>query len=131
MFAILPNRIANVFDAVDSSWTGRFTRVNGILLSLLGSSVIKIRTEPIRDAQIRLCDVPEHLGIELLLQVARRFENLVRVRVFGFQMARYRGVGFIAQPKVIVGERLTVNLGYVRPAFGHGSGRDVGVEPGR
>jgi hypothetical protein len=61
-------------------------RVNRVLLALFRARIVKICTEPIRHAEVRLFHVGEHLVVECVLQLLRRREHGFRVRVLGFEV---------------------------------------------
>jgi hypothetical protein len=56
--------------------------------------------------------VAQHLGVELFLQACQGSHHCFGILVFGFQIGGDFGIFLIAQPGVIVDERVAVELDF-------------------
>lgn len=98
-------------------------REDGILLALFGSRIVEIVAEAIGDAQVGLLDVRQHLVVEFGREALVRRHRRVRVRVFRFQVGRDSGIALLAQPKIVVDARRSVDVRNVRDGLRDGRRR--------
>ena len=90
-----------------------------VLFPLLGARVVEVVAEPRRHAQVGLLDAPEHLRIERLLQRLGGLHHLLRIGVLGLEVLQDLRVGLVAQPEVVVCERVSVDLRDMGFSCGH------------
>ncbi len=86
-----------------------------VLLSFLGARVVEVVANARRDAQVGLLDASEHLGVERLLKALGGLHHLFGIRVLALEVFDDLGVTLLAQPEVVVRERVAVDLSRVRP----------------
>ena len=86
----------------------------GILFAFFSAGVIKVLADPRWYAEIGLLDSTEHLFIKVLLQALRWRHHLVGVGILGLEIFDDLGIGFLAEPEVIVVERASVDRRFVR-----------------
>jgi len=85
--------------------------VYGVLQTLFGARVIPPTAIAIRNRNVGLLYVREHLLIKLLAQAVERRHHCFGVGVLGFQIGRYFRILFVAQPGVVVDEDGAVQCG--------------------
>lgn len=95
--------------------------MNGVLLALFSARVIPPTTLAIRDRNVSLLYVREHLLVELLAQAGKRSHPLFGIGILGFKISGHFGILFVAQPCVVVDEDDAVQSGFL--AFDAGDGR--------
>src|SRR5207302_5645824 len=89
-------------------------RIDRILLPLLGARVVVVLAEFVRNIDVGLLHVSEQLAVELLLQRLRICRHRRGVGVLRLEMRDDVGIRLLAQPEVVVDERVAMNLCDVR-----------------
>ncbi len=97
--------------------------IDRVLLPFLRARVIEITAIQEWDVDVRLLDAPQHLVVELLLQRLRGLHEVFRIGQLGLQIRLHLRCALVAQPVVVVGERLAVDLRGVRDLLGDRGGR--------
>ena len=93
--------------------------VDRVLLPLLGTRVVVEPAVAHRHREIRLLDPAEHLGVERVLQPLARLHDPRGVGVLRLEVGDDLGVRLLAQPEVVVGEAIPVQLADDRLLLGH------------
>jgi hypothetical protein len=102
-------------------------RVDRVLLPLDRPRVIEVAVVlAIGNVDVGLLDAAEHLVVELFLQLLRRREHGVRVRVLGLEIGDGLGTLLVAQPAVVVGALVAVKSDRLRDLLRDGRLRCVG-----
>ena len=97
----------------------------GVLLPFLRARVVEVLADARRHTEVGLLDAPEHLLVERLLQRLRRPHHSLGVGVLSLEVGGDVGIGFFAEPEVVVGQRVAVDARGVRHLAG--DGRDRGA----
>ena len=93
-------------DSPDSAAWGRapVAAVDGVLRALFGTRVVPPGAVAVRDGDVGLLHVREHLLVELIAQAGERGHHGLGVGVFGFEIGGDLGILLVAEPGVVVGE---------------------------
>ena len=79
--------------------------------ALLGAGVVPPGAVAVRNGDVGLLHVGEHLLVELIAQAGERGHHGLGVGVFGFEIGGDLGILLVAQPGVVVGEGDAVEVG--------------------
>jgi hypothetical protein len=102
-----------------------FAAADGVLLAGFGADVIEEVALFVRDLDIRFFYPAEHLVVELFLEGFRGLHHRVGVGVLGFEVGADLGIGFLAQPKIVIDQLVAVDLGDVGDLFRDRRGWEV------
>ncbi len=99
-----------------------------VLFSFLGARVVVILADARRHGEVGLLDPPEHLFVQGLLQAFGRLHHLFGVGVLGLEIRNDFRIRLLAQPEVVILQRVAVDLRFVGRLPGHGrTERDSGA----
>src|SRR5581483_10965075 len=88
-----------------------FAAENGILQAFFGACVIPVVAVAKGNRDVGLLNVTQHLAIELFLQVLRRPTNGSCIGVLSFEVSNGFRVLFVAEPCVVIHQRVPVECG--------------------
>jgi len=97
-----------------------FAEANGVGLTLLGAVVVPVAVVAVGDGEVGLLDAAEHLVVELLLERHGVLHPGVGIGVLLIEVGDDLGVGFLAEPEVVVGPDVAVEGVDAGDSFGAG-----------
>ncbi len=83
--------------------------MNRVLFAFFGASEIQIAAQQVRNGQVGLQDLRQHLLIELFLEGFGAVEDGIGVSVLGVEVRDYLGTLLILEPCVIVDAAVVVD----------------------